>query len=93
MLMASTKLQNKSFLVMEITRKAAKCQKMKIARAKRAKVLFFIVKYANLSYFCRRRLRGCLTSLSSLSLGTTSKHEQVTSSLKMLLDRTRKILP
>ena len=36
---------------------------MKIARAKRAKILFFIVKYANVwGPFCRRR-RGCLSSL------------------------------
>ena len=33
---------------------------MKNARAKRAKVLFFIVKYANL---WGRRRRGCLSSL------------------------------
>ena len=30
------------------------------ARAKRAKILFFIVKYANLWGFCCRRRRGCL---------------------------------
>ena len=30
----------------------AKCQKIKNARAKRAKILFFIVKYANLWGFC-----------------------------------------
>ena len=33
------------------------------ARAKRAKILFFIVKYANLWGFCCRRCRGCLSSL------------------------------
>ena len=33
------------------------------ARAKRAKILFFIVKYANLWGFCCRRRRGCLSSL------------------------------
>ena len=33
------------------------------ARAKRAKILFFIVKYANLRGFCCRRRRGCLSSL------------------------------
>ena len=37
--------------------------KMKNARAKRAKILFFIVKYANLWCFCCRRRRGCLSSL------------------------------
>ena len=39
---------------------------MKNARAKRAKILFFIVKYANLWGFCCRRRRGCLSSLVSL---------------------------
>ena len=38
---------------------------IKNARAKRAKVLFFIVKYANLWGFCCRRRRGCLSSLLS----------------------------
>ena len=36
---------------------------MKNARAKRAKILFSIVKYANLWGFCCRRRRGCLSSL------------------------------
>ena len=36
---------------------------MKNARAKRAKILFLIVKYANLWGFCCRRRRGCLSSL------------------------------
>ena len=36
---------------------------MKYARAKRAKILFFIVKNANLWDFCCRRRRGCLSSL------------------------------
>ena len=31
--------------------------------AKRAKLLLFIVKYANLWGFCCRRRRGCLSSL------------------------------
>ena len=39
---------------------------MKNARAKCAKILFFIVKYANLRGFCCRRRRGCLSSLVSL---------------------------
>ena len=34
---------------------------MKYARAKRAKILFSIVKYANLWAFCCRRRRGCLS--------------------------------
>ena len=63
MLTSSTQLQNRSFHVVERTRTSAKCQKMKNARAKRAKILFFIVKYANLWGFCCRRRRGCLSSL------------------------------
>ena len=63
MLTSSTQLQNRSFHVVERTRTSTKCQKMKIARAKCAKILFFIVKYANLwGFYCRRR-RGCLSSL------------------------------
>ena len=52
--------QNRSFHVLERTRTSSKCQKMKNARAKRAKILFFIVKYANLWGFCCRRRRRCL---------------------------------
>ena len=63
MLTSSTQLQNKSFHVVERTRTSSKCQKMKYARAKRAKILFSIVKYANLWGFCCRRRRGCLSSL------------------------------
>ena len=48
MLTSCTQLQNRSFNVVERTRTFSKCQKMKNARAKRAKILFFIVKYANL---------------------------------------------
>ena len=57
-LTSSTQLQNWSFHVVEITRTSAKCQEVKNARAKRAKILFFIVKYANLWGFCCRRRRG-----------------------------------
>ena len=63
MLSSSTQLQNRSFHVVERTRTSSKCQKMTNARAKRAKILFFIVKYANLWAFCCRRRRGCLSSL------------------------------
>ena len=63
MLTSSTQLQNRSFHVTERTRMSSKCQKMKNARAKRAKILFFIVKYANLWGFCCRRRRGCVSSL------------------------------
>ena len=65
MLTLSTQLQNRSFHVVERTRTSSKRQKMKNARAKRAKILFFIVKYANLWGFCCRRCRGCLSSLLS----------------------------
>jgi len=62
MLTSSTQLQNMSFHVVERTRTSSKCQKMKYARAKRAKILFFIVKYANLWRSCCRRCRGCVNS-------------------------------
>ena len=55
--------KNRSFHVVERTRTSTKCQKMKNARAKRAKILFSIVKYANLRSFCCCRRRGCLSSL------------------------------
>ena len=63
MLASSRQLQNWSFHVVERTRTSTKCQKMKNARAKRARMLFFFVKYANLWGFCCRRRRGCLSSL------------------------------
>ena len=44
MLTLSTQLQKRSFHVIERTRTSSKCQKMKNALAKRAKVLFFVVK-------------------------------------------------
>ena len=59
MLTSSTQLQKRSFHVIERKRTSSKCQKMKNARAKRAKILSFIVKYANLWGFCCRRRRGC----------------------------------
>ena len=43
-LVPSTQLQNRSFHVVERTRTSAKCPKMENTRAKRAKLLFFIVK-------------------------------------------------
>ena len=60
MLTSSTQLQNRSFHVVERTRTSSKCQKMKNARAKRAKILFSIVKYANFWGFCCRRRRGLI---------------------------------
>ena len=62
-LTSSTHLKNRSYHVVERTRTSSKCQKMKNAPAKCAKILFFIVKYANLWGFCCRRCRGCLNSL------------------------------
>ena len=75
MLTSSTKLQNRSFHVVERTRTSTKCKKMKNARAKRAKILFFIVKYANLWGFCCRRRRGCLSSLLGSLSNITLKRE------------------
>ena len=60
MLSSSTQLQNRSFHVVERMRTSKKCQKIKNARVKRAKILFFIAKYANLRDFCFRRRCGCL---------------------------------
>ena len=64
MLTSSTQLQNRSFHVVERTRTSSKCQMMKYARAKRAKLLLFIVTYANLWRSRCRRRRGCLINLS-----------------------------
>ena len=60
MLRSSIQLQNRSFHVVERTRTSAKCLKMTNARAKRAELLFFIVKYANLGRSCCRPRRGFL---------------------------------
>ena len=59
---------------------------MKNARAKRAKILFFIAKYANLWGFCCRRRRGCLSSLvgSSRSYDGNCK-ENITLKLNLAL--------
>ena len=68
---SSSQLQNRSFHVLERTRTAVKWTKMKITRAKHAKLLFLIVKYVNLWRSCRRRRRrrrrGCLSSLWTLN--------------------------
>ena len=63
MLMSSKQLQKRSFHVMERTRTSGKCTKMNNAHIKRAKLLFFIVKYANLWHSCCCCCRGCLSSL------------------------------
>ena len=83
MLTPSTKLQNWSFHVVERTRTSSKCQKMKNARAKRAKIQFFIDKYANLWGFCCRRRRGCLRSL--LSAVRLERHTTEDSSYAFLM--------
>ena len=74
MLTSSTQLQNRSFHVIERTRTSSKCQKMKNARAKRAKILFFIVKHTNLKGSCCLRRRGCLSSLVSSGVHGKSFH-------------------
>ena len=67
MLTSSTHLQNWSSHVVERTRTSIKCQKLKNARAKRAKILFFVVKYANLWGFRFRCRRGMSHSYRSES--------------------------
>ena len=63
MLTSSTKLQ---IHVVGRTRTSSKYPKMKNARAKRAKILFFIVKYANLRRFSLP-LSSWLLKLSSIA--------------------------
>ena len=75
---SSTQLQSRSFHVVERTRTSSKCQKMKYARAK---ILFSIVKYANLWGFCCRRRRGCLSSLLKIDCKNEKLHFQMTFSL------------
>ena len=69
---SSRPLQKRSFHVVERTRTSSKCQKMKNARAKRAKIMVFVVKYANLWVFCCRRRRRCLYSLLSVFLARSN---------------------
>ena len=83
MLTSSTQLQNRSFHVVEKTRTSSKWQKMNNARAKRAKILFFIVKYANLWGFCCRRRRGCLSSL--FKLNDDGKHISVYTNIQQAI--------
>ena len=100
MLTSSTQLQNRSFHVVERTRTSSKCQKMKNARAKRAKILFFIVKYANLWGFCHRSRRACLRSLITSQLGSEmgkrhlnkSKKVEVIVELQRYIDKVKAIL-
>ena len=65
MVTSSTQLQNRSFHVIDRTRASSICQKMKNARAKRAKILFFIVKYANLCKFVRRTHCFCIPNIET----------------------------
>ena len=60
MLTSSTQLQNRSFHVVKRKRTALKCQILKNARARRAKLLFFV---AYLWRSCFRRHRGFSSSL------------------------------
>lgn len=62
-LTSSAQLQNGSFPVVKRTRTLAKCTKMENAHTKRAKLLFFIVKYANMRRSCYRLCCGFLSSL------------------------------
>ena len=91
MLTSSTQLQDWSFHVVERTRTSSKCQKMKNARAKRAKILFFIVKYANLWGFCYRRRRGCyedeLFVFTSFAQPGTNVLRTISLSLRWLSER------
>ena len=48
MLTSSPQLESRSFHVVERTRTSSKCPNLKNARAKRAEILFFIARYANL---------------------------------------------
>ena len=44
----------RSFHIVDRTKTAAKCRKMKNDRAKHTKLLFFVVKYANFTRSCSR---------------------------------------
>ena len=50
--------------------------KMKTARAKRAKLLFFTIKYANLWGLCCRRRRGCVSSQTAELRGGEGNHRR-----------------
>ena len=58
-------MQNGSFYV----------QRARRTRAKRAKLLFFVVKYANLCRSCCHRHRSCLSSLVILEQGDQSQKQ------------------
>ena len=77
MLTLFTQLQNMSFHVVERTRTPSKCQKMRNARAKRAKIPFFIVKYANLWGFCCRCHRGCLGPVHTMTIVNANASKRI----------------
>ena len=62
MLTTITQQQNRSFHVVERTRTSTKCQKMNNARTKPAKLMFLMVKYANLRRFLCLHRRSCVGS-------------------------------
>ena len=81
---SSTQLQNRSFHVVERMRTFSKCQKMKTARAKRAKIRSFIVKICKFvgfllpssSWLLKLPITACCTSRhsdKSFSLGSYSE--------------------
>ena len=81
MLTSSTQLPNRSFHVVERTRTSSKCPNLKNSRAKQAKPLFFIVKYANLRRPCCRQSLWLLklwtnTSRVTIMCIETSKYEK-----------------
>ena len=51
---ASVYVANTSFHVVDRTKTAAKCKKLKTDRAKRVKLLFFVVIYAKFTRSCSR---------------------------------------
>ena len=86
-------LQNRSFHVVEKTRTSSKCQKMINVRAKRAKILSFIVKYANLWGFRCRRRRGCLSSLINLFIANNFSRESAVSNYRQKVTERWQTLP
>ena len=79
MLKSSTQLQNTLFYLVERTRMTVKCTKIKTEPAKHAKLLSFIVKYANLWCSCCRGCHGYLSSLLSMM-----KHREMSKWLKYI---------
>ena len=77
-LSSSTKLKkNSSFYVIESTRTAAECRQGLNARAKRAKLLFFIVKYAVLRRSCSLRRYAFCGKISVLHVRHALLHNNM----------------